>query len=706
MSEGAEDLAGEAVQHTVAELERLASRLVVEDEESRQQLAEAVGQQVNGVLRAVRERGLSADTHEAVRDLAARLNEQVDFGLLRDTVERRAEDLGPLAADVARIIASDPVAMANLLGILPTLVNASLRVTRQCLAALGMPAEVKASAVFALLGQLDTEAVAQVINLLSSLVVELHEGNLVLGGTEPRLREVFTRLTESVLDDVDKERAALLVVALAEDLEVIAASLGDVAWRDPDLLFHIVAAMMSSVHAVMRGLTDAAGRLQQLPDEAVDQLTATIDEHLEAQTVARLINGVVALTERLLERHPQLPEKVADQLGEVLDGRRLVGVSRKLLGPLVARAWRAGGGATGLTPAALGEALSAAVQHYNRSSSDDPDRVGKGLTEVVDQLDARQLEQALERTLSQVGATLARRPELVLAVVYDFFDGLSETNGCDHLRGMFENWHYARKLDFFHYLKVPHLVTEEGIEYFAEELELFRQALAELVQKEVTDGALCDAVKRSNRVRGKLHRVLAQRERARPGLTGAEALSLFLVESAVPPDVFEPQLDSLLDQLPTRQLPKPRARLLLGGAATDEITFVEQIEGLGALVVADSLCYGSRATWKLDLPEDGGNPLPAMARATLEHLLCPRMFDDYDMRLDFLLQAAKRARIDGAVLVYNKFCDLHGVENVRLRRDLEKQGIPVLVLEKEYGAGADEGRISTRVQAFLERIGG
>jgi benzoyl-CoA reductase/2-hydroxyglutaryl-CoA dehydratase subunit BcrC/BadD/HgdB len=82
------------------------------------------------------------------------------------------------------------------------------------------------------------------------------------------------------------------------------------------------------------------------------------------------------------------------------------------------------------------------------------------------------------------------------------------------------------------------------------------------------------------------------------------------------------------------------------------------------------------------------------------------MFDDYQARLDFTMDAARRAKVDGAVLVYNKFCDLHGVENVRLRMDMEKEGIPVLVLEKEYGAGADIGRIKTRVQAFLERIGG
>jgi benzoyl-CoA reductase/2-hydroxyglutaryl-CoA dehydratase subunit BcrC/BadD/HgdB len=43
---------------------------------------------------------------------------------------------------------------------------------------------------------------------------------------------------------------------------------------------------------------------------------------------------------------------------------------------------------------------------------------------------------------------------------------------------------------------------------------------------------------------------------------------------------------------------------------------------------------------------------------------------------------------------------------VLIHRDMEKIGIPVLILEKEYSAAADLGRIKTRVQAFMERIGG
>jgi benzoyl-CoA reductase subunit C len=66
---------------------------------------------------------------------------------------------------------------------------------------------------------------------------------------------------------------------------------------------------------------------------------------------------------------------------------------------------------------------------------------------------------------------------------------------------------------------------------------------------------------------------------------------------------------------------------------------------------------------------------------------------------------AKQANVEGLILQSIKNCDIHGIDNVMLERDFEKIGIPVLVLEREYDVLADAGRIKTRVQAFLERIG-
>jgi benzoyl-CoA reductase/2-hydroxyglutaryl-CoA dehydratase subunit BcrC/BadD/HgdB len=81
------------------------------------------------------------------------------------------------------------------------------------------------------------------------------------------------------------------------------------------------------------------------------------------------------------------------------------------------------------------------------------------------------------------------------------------------------------------------------------------------------------------------------------------------------------------------------------------------------------------------------------------------MYDELPARLEHLFARVRDSAADGVVLVHNKFCDIHGIDNVMLRRRLEERGVPVLTLEKEYGAAADRGRMRTRVQAFLERIG-
>ena len=82
------------------------------------------------------------------------------------------------------------------------------------------------------------------------------------------------------------------------------------------------------------------------------------------------------------------------------------------------------------------------------------------------------------------------------------------------------------------------------------------------------------------------------------------------------------------------------------------------------------------------------------------------MAGEYSTRLAFVKDQIERAGVKGVILEHIKFCDLHGTDNALLKRDLEKEGIAVLELERQYGPLADAGRIRTRVQAFLERIGG
>jgi benzoyl-CoA reductase subunit C len=294
--------------------------------------------------------------------------------------------------------------------------------------------------------------------------------------------------------------------------------------------------------------------------------------------------------------------------------------------------------------------------------------------------------------------------QLGLDGTYDFLDGLIETNGCDHLRGMFENWEYVKPSEFSHYVKVPHQVTPDAMDYFEEEIRLFRTGIEEGFGVKISDDDLSQAITRQEAVRQRLRKIYEMRQGDAVAFTGAEALSLFLMSSAVAPDKFIELADAAIAEREGHAVTGYRARIMLGGAASDELDLIREIEDVGGLIVSDALCYGARAFWSPVATD--GDPVKALGRVYLGDLLCPRMYDDYPRRRDFVLDSVKKADVGGVVLMHNKFCDVHGVDNVQLRLDLEKRDIPVLQLEKEYGSKADIGRIRTRVQAFLERIGG
>lgn len=293
--------------------------------------------------------------------------------------------------------------------------------------------------------------------------------------------------------------------------------------------------------------------------------------------------------------------------------------------------------------------------------------------------------------------------QLALDGTYDFLDGVIETNGCDHLRAMFENWKHRVDPPFFHYLKVPHFQRDDSLDYFEGELRLLRDHLEESFGARVTDDSLQRAVEAWNGARERWRELCVLREMDEPKVTGNEAVTLELAGSSMRGGDFQRLLADFIEDRRSSPGVKPAARLLLCGPATDEVEWLKSIESLGAVVVADTLCFGTRAF--LHRPARDGDPLKGLASGYLSSIFCPRMYKEYPRRREFILETARRARVDGAVYVYNKFCDLHGVDSVLVRRDLEEAGIPVLVLEKEYGAAADMGRTKTRIQAFMERIG-
>ena len=309
--------------------------------------------------------------------------------------------------------------------------------------------------------------------------------------------------------------------------------------------------------------------------------------------------------------------------------------------------------------------------------------------------------------LSRVNCSFARCClELGLGGEYDFLDGAIFVNGCDHIRRAYENWavHESAPLPFMYILPVPHKITPEGLVWFREEVGMLKGTLERRFKTKATPEKLSEAVAVYNESRKLLRQLYDLRAGDDPPITGAQMLTVISASTAMPKDEFNVFLKQLLAELESQ--PKTeggKTRLLIAGSIMDDPDFIENVESLGAVVVADTLCFGARNIW--NLTDEGDDALAALTERYYEHEPCPRMAGHYRRRLGFVKDQIERASVDGAILEHIKFCDQHGTDNALLKKDLEEAGIPVIELEREYGPLSDAGRVRTRVQAFLERIG-
>ncbi len=288
---------------------------------------------------------------------------------------------------------------------------------------------------------------------------------------------------------------------------------------------------------------------------------------------------------------------------------------------------------------------------------------------------------------------------------YDFLEGAVWVNGCDHIRRCYDNWKAKIPRPFMHMLPVPHVFSAEGRQWYKEEVVKFKEAVEEHFNVKITSEKLAEACSVYNETRSLLKRLYDLRASGKSPFTGAEASIISAAGFSMPKIEYNRLLSNLLKEAENKSsVSKEKVRLFVTGSLMDDSEFIENIEDMGAIVVADALCFGARYFW--DMVGENGDPLEALVDRYYRHASCPRMAGEYKTRLNFILKQIKRANVKGAIFQHIKFCDLHGTDNALLKKDLDKKGIASIDLEREYGPLADAGRIRTRVQAFLEKIGG
>ena len=296
--------------------------------------------------------------------------------------------------------------------------------------------------------------------------------------------------------------------------------------------------------------------------------------------------------------------------------------------------------------------------------------------------------------------------EQLLQGNYDFLDGAVFVYSCDHMCTAHNSWKAQGKLPLIeNIISVPHTITEYGQTWYREEISNIKEKMEEHFDVTVTDDGLREAIITCNETQRLQKRLYELRGSSAPPITGSQSLGVLVADSSMPKSEYNRLLKALIEELEAKEgVSGYDRRLMVSGSVIDNPAMLELIEDTGGLVVSDTLCFGARRSFREPIREDG-DPLDAITERYYNQIQCPRMFDSYPERFDSAFDIAKQANVEGVILQSIMNCDIHGIDNVMLQKDFEKRGIPVLVLEREYDVLADAGRIKTRVQAFLERIG-
>jgi benzoyl-CoA reductase/2-hydroxyglutaryl-CoA dehydratase subunit BcrC/BadD/HgdB len=262
-------------------------------------------------------------------------------------------------------------------------------------------------------------------------------------------------------------------------------------------------------------------------------------------------------------------------------------------------------------------------------------------------------------------------------------------------------------------LDLPQMKSDAGKDLLRAEYQRFRRALEELSGRAIDAGSLRKGIRIANQKRRAVQR-LASLRRADPApISGLDALLVNQVFFYDDPVRFTDSVNKIGDELEERirerrgVAPKGTPRILVAGCpmAVPNWKIPWIVENHGAVIVGEESCVGERGTqW---LTEEAGDTVEALLERIVERYFqidCA-VFTPNPTRLEHIRELSQRYKAQGVINYSLQFCQPYQIESGSVERVLEGDGIPTLRIDTDYSQ-EDAGQITTRVEAFVERIRG
>ena len=292
---------------------------------------------------------------------------------------------------------------------------------------------------------------------------------------------------------------------------------------------------------------------------------------------------------------------------------------------------------------------------------------------------------------------------------YGYLDGITIGQSCLHLRQAFWSWEIHRNPGWSYYLPMPHHVqSKRALPFLVEECKALKKKLEEWIGREITDDDLRGGIDIVNKSRQVMKKIYELRKMNNPPITGAESMYMAMSSVFTDKGEFTKVAEKVLRELPDRKLNRdPGKRIMLVGSDNDDIEYLELIESLGeresvgCTVVIEEHCSTTRSFWN-EVDTNIEDPLTAIAERYITRTPCPTKDWPNRSRFGTVLKFAKEWRVDGAIVVQQKFCDPHEADIPQLRKFMEDNGIPTYFLE--FDATLSAGPFAIRTEAFLETL--
>ncbi|MCL1806059.1 MAG: 2-hydroxyacyl-CoA dehydratase family protein, partial [Clostridiales bacterium] len=232
------------------------------------------------------------------------------------------------------------------------------------------------------------------------------------------------------------------------------------------------------------------------------------------------------------------------------------------------------------------------------------------------------------------------------------------------------------------------------------ELNVFKGKMEEWTGKAITDADLDNAIEVYNKNRLLLKQISELRRMEKPVIHGAEMMNIVLADQVMDKAEMNEILEKFIPELEAREPGKDRIRLMLIGSETFDTELEEMVEALGGDIVVDELDNGTGYYWNNIIPQK--DRLMAIGLKYLGRPKNPIKDNNWRRRPQHIFELAEDYNVDGALVVKQIYCHLHGTDNYAVWKILRERYIPYHFFERDTHLPVEDTTL--RLESFMNML--